>query len=33
MICILNVLKINFDDFDEAKFHDVERPFERIPKF
>jgi hypothetical protein len=24
------VLKINFADFDEAMFHDVERPFERI---
>jgi hypothetical protein len=26
------VLKINFADFDEAIFHDVERPFERIFK-
>jgi hypothetical protein len=24
------VLKINFAEFDEAVFHDVERPFERI---
>jgi hypothetical protein len=24
------VLKINFADFDEAMFHYVERPFERI---
>jgi hypothetical protein len=24
------VLKINFADFDEAMFHDVERPFKRI---
>jgi hypothetical protein len=33
IICLLNVLKINFADFDEEKFHDVQRPFERIPKF
>jgi hypothetical protein len=28
-ICLL-LLKINFADFDEAMFHDVERAFERI---
>jgi shikimate kinase len=26
------VLKINFADFDEAIFHDVEKPLERIFK-
>jgi shikimate kinase len=26
------MLKINFADFDEEIFHDVERPFERIFK-
>jgi hypothetical protein len=26
------VLRINFADFHEAIFHDVERPFERIFK-
>jgi hypothetical protein len=27
---LLNVLKCYFGDVDEAIFHDVERPFERI---
>jgi hypothetical protein len=30
MICLLNVLKCNFGEVDEAMFHDVERSFERI---
>jgi hypothetical protein len=30
IICLLNVLKCDFGDVDEAMFHDVERSFERI---
>jgi hypothetical protein len=30
IICHLNVLKCDFVDTDEASFHDVERPLERI---
>jgi hypothetical protein len=30
IICLLNVLNINFPDFDEAMFHDFERSFEHI---
>jgi hypothetical protein len=29
-IFLLDVLKYNFGEVDEAMFHDVERPFERI---
>jgi hypothetical protein len=28
--CLVNVLKSDFGDFDEAMLHDVERTFERI---
>jgi hypothetical protein len=30
IICLLNILKCDFFDVDEAIFLDVERPFERI---
>jgi hypothetical protein len=30
IICLLNVLKCDFVDVDEAVFHDVERPLEHI---
>jgi hypothetical protein len=30
IICLLNVLKSNFVDVDEAMFHDVVNPLERI---
>jgi hypothetical protein len=30
IICLLYVLKCDIGDVDEAMFHDVERPFERI---
>jgi hypothetical protein len=30
IICFLNVLKCDIGEVDEAIFHDVEKPFERI---
>jgi hypothetical protein len=30
IICLLNVLKCDFGDVDEAMFYDVEMPFEGI---
>jgi hypothetical protein len=30
IICLLNVLKSNFGDFDESMFHNVVKPLERI---
>jgi hypothetical protein len=30
IICLLNDLKVDLGDVDEAMFHDVDRPFEYI---